>query len=249
MKLTRIILKSLCLFLGLMMQVSIGQAVERSLDETKPLLCSSQSITINHTVKKGILREYITPNLELFDLKALREQHTKEFAERAYECGDVPYSVGLLAIINLSSSDLKILHHKVQAKTRAIFPRGYRDDKYVETIPLLREDTEFINLHKCPDKNGEDLYFISPEILISYFPMSCNVIVFAEYDSHDEQCVIEGILKRYKSYVLEDKHLLDERIKREPLLFSYLENPESFSTSLRNKKLIFFYEDKVFGLG
>lgn len=241
MKLTRIILKSLCLFLVLMIQVGIGQAV----DETEPLLYSSQG-----TVKKEILKGCIMPNLKLFDLKGLREQHTKEFAERAYECGDVPYSVGLLAIINLSSSDLKILHHKVQAKTRAIFPRGYRDHKYVETIPLLKENTVFINLHKCPDKNGEDLYFILPESLSSYFPMSCNIIVFAEYDRDDEQCAIEGILKRYKHYNQGgSKHLLDEGIKREPVLSSYLQDPEGFSTSLRNKKLIFFYEDKVFDLG
>jgi hypothetical protein len=90
------------------------------------------------------------------------------------------------------------------------------------------------------------LYSIFPETTSSYSANSCNVVVFGEYDDHNRLSVIESILEKYKRYSQKEvKHLLESRINIEPDLSAYLEDPESFSKSLKSANLIFFYEETM----
>lgn len=236
MKLANLTIKVIFLVL-----VGICVQVGHSAEETKPFLERGEN-TLNRIVNKNTLRESATVHSSSFDLKKVKEHHAKQFE---MVDGVVP-KLGLLAVINLSSVDLSLLHYEIGAQTTFITVRGYKNTCDSEKISLSKENTTFINLHTCQGKNGEDLYFIRSEIFSSYSPMFCNVFTFGEYDRADKRQIIEGILNRFARYAQEGKgHRLDERTKNEPELASYLQNPEEFSASLKKKNLIFFYENKI----
>lgn len=244
MKLTNLSIKLIFFSVVMIVCTGIGQGVDDFSEETKLFLAHGEN-TINHTVRKGSLREHISTYSASFDLKKTREQHAQLFQKVE---GYIP-NLGLLAIINLSSSDLNILHYKVKAKDLFITARVYGARCNFEKISLLKENTVFINLHTCQDERGEDLYYIRSDIFSSYFPIYCNVIAFGEYDRHDNQLVVEGILNRYAHYSkVSEQHRLEERIRNEPELCFYLQDSEKFSASFRKKNLIIFYESKILDL-